>query len=81
MYAEAGYRSKTGKFITNFEDVSFISTNDVVSSTLLNAYDERLPMFTMNLRGCCPNFAEDMAGKYNTFLTLDPLILKTPAMI
>ena len=81
LYAEADSRSKTGKLLTKVEDVSFISTNDVVSSAFFNATGARLPLFTMNLCRLCPEFAEDMAGNYETSLILDPPSYESPALI
>ena len=59
---EAGPRSKIDILITKLEDVSFILTNNVGSPALFNATNACLPMFTTNICGCCPEFAEDIPG-------------------
>ena len=76
LYAEAGSRSETGKLITKLEDASFILPNNVVSSALFNATKAIPPIFTMNLRGFCPEFSKDMTGNCNKFMILYPLIYK-----
>ena len=81
MYAETGSRSKTGKLLKKLEDLRFISTNDVVSTAFFNVTNENLPMFTRNLRGSCPEFAEDMAVNYQAFLILYPLSYKSLDLI
>ena len=67
--------------VTKFEDLIFVSTNDVVSSAFFNVVYACLPMFTRNLRGSCPEFAEDMAVNYQAFLILYPLSYKSLDLI
>ena len=58
MYAEAGSRSKAGKLLTKLDDLSLISTNEIVSNAFFNMTNACLSMFTRNLCGRCPEFAE-----------------------
>ena len=69
---EEGSISDTGKLLTKFENLSFISTNDVLSSAFFNVVYARLPMFTRNIQDRCPEFAEEMAVKYETLMIIDP---------
>ena len=81
FYAEAGSRLDTGKFLIKLEGVSYILTNDIVSSAFFNATSARLPIFTINFNGRCPTFAKDMGVKYDKFMILDPLIYESLALI
>ena len=53
-------------------DVKFISTQDIITSSWFNASSSRLPMFTINLRKRCPELSTKLVGNYETSIIVDP---------
>ena len=80
-YAETSSSSKAVKLLTKLDDLIFISANDFVSSAFFNVVYARLPMFTRNIRGRCPEFAEGMEVNSEAFLILYPLRYESLALI
>ena len=71
----------TNLFKSKTDNVEFVSTQDIITSSWFNASSSRLPMNTFNLRERCPALPKNLAGNYETTMLLDPPSYENASLI
>jgi len=62
-------------------DVSYVTTNDILTSGFFNECGARIGMMGMDCRERLEGIGKDLAGNYVTALTMDPDTFETPATV
>ena len=62
-------------------EVSYVTTNDILTSAFFNECSTRIGMMGMDCRTRIDNISKDLAGNYVTVLTMDQDTFGTPAAV
>jgi len=62
-------------------DVSYVSTNDIITSTFFSSCKVRIGVMGLDCRGRVDGISNDLAGNYVTALTMDPATFSKPASV